>query len=157
MQQFVAGMPNICSASYSPDCIWHYLGSSTQAKTKAYFNSPRGPTPVESEDCLYFKVYTPASASTDAPMAVMFWLFGVSAHLLEHIRGSDIASKGDLRFCDSSSTYYNGSRLGYENDVIVVTFNYRTNSQCCTMNDVFNRWDANLRSLWLLKLPTNTI
>lgn len=67
------------------------LGSSTQAKTKAYFNNPGGQTPVESEDCLYLNVYTPEGTATGAPKAVMFWIFGVSIHPFEYMLGSDIA------------------------------------------------------------------
>jgi carboxylesterase 2 len=62
-----------------PACIQQFSGSGqTQALTKQFFNNPNGPTPAESEDCLYLNVYTPPGVTSDSKKAVMFWLFGVS-------------------------------------------------------------------------------
>lgn len=57
-----------------------------------------------SEDCLYLNIYAPAD--TQKPKAVMMWLHG----------GSNTHGSADI---------YDGSRLAQENDVIVVTVNYR--------------------------------
>lgn len=63
-----------------PACIQQFVGSGDQqARLKQYFNNPLGPPPAESEDCLYLNVYTPANATANSKLPVMFWLFGVSA------------------------------------------------------------------------------
>lgn len=64
-----------------------------------------------SEDCLHVNVYKPISSST-ALKAVMVWIHG-----------------GALLFGSSSYSLYEGATLAANNDVIVVTFNYRTNSR----------------------------
>ncbi len=58
----------------------------------------------ESEDCLYLNIYTPAA--DDAKRPVMFWIHGGA-----YIQGS--------------ANEYDGSALARDNDVVVVTINYR--------------------------------
>ncbi|MCJ1317754.1 hypothetical protein MMC15_003081 [Xylographa vitiligo] len=41
----------------------------------ALFNNPGGPPPVESEDCLYLNVFTPASPAPSGGRTVMFWIY----------------------------------------------------------------------------------
>ena len=64
--------------------------------------------PGESEDCLYLNVYVPETASTSK--AVMFWIHG-----------------GQIAFGTASLPIYDGSGISANQDVIVVTINYRTN------------------------------
>lgn len=78
--------------------------------TMAVFNAA---DPPESEDCLYLNVYAPSSLPPLGGFAVMFWIYG-----------------GALEFGTSSQPGYDGSSFAAYQDVIVVTFNYRTNSQC---------------------------
>ncbi|KAK7539077.1 carboxylesterase hlo [Phyllosticta citricarpa] len=86
-----------------PSCIQQF----NRPISKELFNKPGAP---ESEDCLYINVYTPSTSAPPEGRAVMFWIYG-----------------GSLQFGNSWSDEYDGSYLaGYE-DVIVVTFNYRTN------------------------------
>ncbi|WP_053219302.1 carboxylesterase/lipase family protein [Virgibacillus senegalensis] len=59
-----------------------------------------------SEDCLYLNVWTPNSSKKDLP--VMVWIHG----------GAFTSGAG-------SSYLYNGARLAGQNDVVVVTLNYR--------------------------------
>ena len=75
-----------------------------------FFNDPEGPAPVESEDCLYLNVFTPATATTNSGLSVLYWIFG-----------------GDLEFGDAGIPPYDGSSFAAHQNVIVVTANYRTN------------------------------
>ncbi len=74
-----------------------------------YFNSPPAPVP-DSEDCLYLNVFAPASASPGSNKAVMFWIHG----------GTDSAGTAAL-------PQYDGTNLAVNQDVVVVTINYRLN------------------------------
>ncbi|KAJ4380866.1 hypothetical protein N0V86_004228 [Didymella sp. IMI 355093] len=94
-----------------PACIQQFPGSGqSQALTKQFFNNPNGPAPEESEDCLYLNVYTPPNATPISKKAVMFWLCG-----------------GNLQSGSGSYDYFDGSSLAINEDVVVVTINYRTN------------------------------
>ncbi|KAJ6783124.1 hypothetical protein PWT90_07159 [Aphanocladium album] len=77
--------------------------------TEKYFNSPSAPVP-DNEDCLYLNVYTPASATPGSNKAVMFWIHG----------GSNMIGTGALPL-------YEGSHIAGNQDVVVVTINYRLN------------------------------
>lgn len=61
------------------------------------------------EDCLYLQVYVPEEPIDKGPLPVMFWIFG-GAYVL-----------GD----SSEFGWYDGTNLAKNNDVIVVTVNYR--------------------------------
>ncbi len=69
------------------------------------FNTPAVP---ESEDCLYLNVYAPAAPGSNR--AVMFWLYG-----------------GFLQFGAASTPEYDGTSFAANQDVVIVTVNYRTN------------------------------
>ncbi len=68
------------------------------------------PAPPESEDCLYLNVYAPASECPEEGRAVLFWIYG-----------------GNLQFGYAGLPAYDGSSFAANQDVIVVTTNYRTN------------------------------
>jgi hypothetical protein len=76
------------------------------------FNNPGGAPPVESEDCLYLNVFTPATKAPAGGRTVMFWIYG-----------------GDLQFGTASLSRYDGSSFAANQDVVVVTTNYRTNGK----------------------------
>jgi para-nitrobenzyl esterase len=64
-----------------------------------------------SEDCLFLNVYAPEHGSSSSPqkpgeLPVMFWIHG----------GGNVSG---------TSNFYNGSRLASEQNVVVVTLNYR--------------------------------
>jgi cholinesterase len=61
------------------------------------------------EDCLFVNVWTPPKTN-NAKKAVMVWIFG-----------------GGFSLGDSSTPMYNGEHVAANQDVIVVSFNYRTN------------------------------
>lgn len=63
---------------------------------------------AESEDCLYLNVYAPARPSCKASRAVMFWIHG-----------------GDLT--SGTSSAFDGTSFAANQDVVVVTINYRVN------------------------------
>lgn len=73
-----------------------------------WFNTPPPPT-VEDEDCLFVNVFAPTGAA-DASKAVMFWIYG-----------------GGFGFGSGALPQYDGSSFAASQDVVVVTFNYRTN------------------------------
>lgn len=82
---------------------------------KKYFNNPPATVP-DSEDCLYLNVFVPDSAhpasepSPESGKPVMFWLHG----------GSDNSGTAAL-------PAYDGTSLAGNEDVIVVTTNFRLN------------------------------
>ncbi|EFR01662.1 para-nitrobenzyl esterase [Nannizzia gypsea CBS 118893] len=90
-----------------PACIQDF-GNKTSGSEfqKALFNTP--PAPGESEDCLYLNVYRPSGDYDGKP--ILFWIYG-----------------GGYRFGASSYPFYDGSSLAANQDIIVVTVNYRTN------------------------------
>ena len=75
------------------------------------FNNPYGPPLEESEDCLYLNVFTPSTPPPPSGRAVMFWIFG-----------------GGTQFGSGSVAFYDGSSFAANQDVVLVTINYRTNS-----------------------------
>ncbi|EUC29477.1 hypothetical protein COCCADRAFT_40129 [Bipolaris zeicola 26-R-13] len=92
-----------------PACIQQFSGKNRD-KTMEFFNNPLHHPPGESEDCLYLNVYTPAGVNATSKKAVMFWIFG-----------------GNLAFGTGGLNYYDGTSLAVNEDVVVVTINYRTN------------------------------
>ena len=90
-------------------------GSKNSELLNRYFNSPPAAVP-DSEDCLYLNVFAPASAqpsagsSGESNRAVMFWIHG----------GSDSTGTAAL-------PQYDGTNLAGNQDVVVVTTNYRLN------------------------------
>ncbi|EOA86252.1 uncharacterized protein SETTUDRAFT_161464 [Exserohilum turcica Et28A] len=92
-----------------PACIQQFSGKNRD-KVMELFNNPLSDAPEESEDCLYVNVYTPTGVNSSSNKAVMFWIFG-----------------GNLEFGTGGLDYYDGSSLAINEDVVVVTFNYRTN------------------------------
>jgi carboxylesterase type B len=78
-----------------------------QQFTEALFNNP---APEESEDCLYLNVFAPSTPAPQGGRAVLFWIYG-----------------GSLQFGSAGLPTYDGSSFAANQDVIVVTTNYRTN------------------------------
>ncbi|KAF7943384.1 hypothetical protein EAE96_011311 [Botrytis aclada] len=92
-----------------PACIQQFnYPDATRAFILALFNTP--PPASESEDCLYLNVYAPSAATSASLLPVMVWIYG-----------------GSLQFGSASSPYYDGSNIAGKQNVVVVTFNYRTN------------------------------
>ncbi|KAJ6785455.1 hypothetical protein PWT90_01165 [Aphanocladium album] len=92
----------VVAPSWNPKPVSDFL--------QATLNNPALPAPVENEDCLYLNVFAPASASPSNKKPVLFWIFG-----------------GNLMFGGSSLAFYDGSFFAGLQDILVVTFNYRTN------------------------------
>lgn len=84
-------------------------GSKNAQLLEQYFNTPPASVP-DSEDCLYLNVFAPASASPGSNKTVMFWIHG----------GTDSSGTAAL-------PEYDGTDLAGNQDVIVVTTNYRLN------------------------------
>ncbi|KAH0282341.1 alpha/beta-hydrolase [Aureobasidium namibiae CBS 147.97] len=99
----------INATAWKPACIQEFTYPlAAQQFTELIFNQP---PPPESEDCLYLNIYSPAAQSSElGGRAVMFWLYG-----------------GGLEFGGAGQPSYDGSHLAGNEDVVVVTTNYRTN------------------------------
>jgi carboxylesterase type B len=106
------------ATSYQPACVQQFsYPEAARNRTIEWFNTP-GPPAGESENCLNLNVYAPQIATswsdwTDSDFegkAVLVWFHG-----------------GSLRFGANSIDAYDGSLLAAEQDVIIVTVNYRMN------------------------------
>ncbi|KAL0954205.1 hypothetical protein HGRIS_005333 [Hohenbuehelia grisea] len=97
------------ATQFKPACMQQFnYPETTRNFTISVFSSPN---PPESEDCLYLNVFVPAKKSKKGGRAVMFWLYG-----------------GSLKFGTGGLWAYDGSSFAANQDVIVVTTNYRTNA-----------------------------
>lgn len=103
------------ATSYKTFCVQEFASNAAdpdqRSRTITVFNEPpTGPQGTEGEDCLNLNVFTPSTASSTNPKPVMFWIYG-----------------GALAFGASSLRMYDGSHFAADQDVIIVTINYRTN------------------------------
>lgn len=100
--------PDVFDATHLPkSCI--YLNDSTFPNFKgAQMWNPN--TPVD-EDCLYLNVWVPRSNPPFQNKAVMIWIYG-----------------GSFSFGSSALDVYNAKYLAAENDIIVVSMQYRLGS-----------------------------
>ncbi|KAJ7625787.1 Carboxylesterase [Roridomyces roridus] len=89
-----------------PACLQQFAFA-TSAFTQSVFNNP--PPASENEDCLFLNVWAP-STDTKEKKPVVLWLFG-----------------GGLNFGTGSLPGYDGTSLALNQDIVVVTINYRTN------------------------------
>ncbi|KAK2767482.1 hypothetical protein FQN54_003639 [Arachnomyces sp. PD_36] len=97
------------ASEYKPACIQEFqYPEVVRNKTIEWFATP-GPPAGESEDCLNLNVFTPAGAE-EGSKAVIFWIYG-----------------GSFAFGAGSIPLYDGSSFATNQDVVVVTPNYRTN------------------------------
>ncbi|KAJ7225984.1 Carboxylesterase [Mycena pura] len=86
-----------------PACIQQFAFAGA-ALSEFLFNTP---PPTEAEDCLFLNVWAPAPKAKDLP--VLVWIYGGSA------------------FGTASLPTYDGTSFAANQDIIIVTFNYRTN------------------------------
>ncbi|PHH72842.1 hypothetical protein CDD80_4215 [Ophiocordyceps camponoti-rufipedis] len=97
------------ATSFKPACIQKFDGPlPNQQRIKEWFNTPPPPA-GESEDCLYLNIYAPARA-TPGSKAVLFWIFG-----------------GGFSFGSGTLPLYDGLSFVSNQDVVIVTINYRIN------------------------------
>ncbi|KAJ0413140.1 Carboxylesterase [Aspergillus carlsbadensis] len=101
----------LSATTYGPSCIQQFnYPEASRNQTIAIFNTPPPPA-GESEDCLTLNIWAPAGKSKDGkPRAVLFWLYG-----------------GALMFGSGSLRGYDGTSFVLNQDVVLVTSNYRTN------------------------------
>lgn len=92
---------------------WDGLRDATQYGNACVQILPSG-SEIGSEDCLVLNVFTPST--TDGPKPVLFWVHG----------GALLLGSGsqDLVF-DGTGNLYDGKKLAEEQDVVVVSVNYR--------------------------------
>ncbi|TDL20063.1 alpha/beta-hydrolase [Rickenella mellea] len=94
------------ATTLGPSCVQQFAFA-VAAIEQALFNNPGGPPPPESEDCLFLNVWAPGSGGKKP---VVVWIHG-----------------GSLAFGTASLPAYDGTSIATNQDVIIVTINYRTN------------------------------
>ncbi|MCJ1392608.1 hypothetical protein MMC18_005478 [Xylographa bjoerkii] len=96
--------------SFKDTCLQQFNYPEASRNFSLYLNQVPPPAPVESEDCLYLNVFVPATATSASGLAVMFWIYG-----------------GNLQSGTATYPFYDGSSFAANQNVIMVTHNYRTN------------------------------
>lgn len=97
------------ASNYKPACIQKFdYPEKDRRQTMEWFNNPPS-IAGESEDCLNLNVYAPACTGKELK-PVLFWLYG-----------------GAFNFGTGSLPLYDGTSFAANQDIIVVTSNYRTN------------------------------
>ncbi|KAF9049446.1 Alpha/Beta hydrolase protein [Rhodocollybia butyracea] len=94
-----------------PACVQQFPFA-VAALNELLFNNPQDP-PTEDEDCLFLNVWAPSTKPTNTTSSlkpVVFWIYG-----------------GALVFGTGSVPLYDGMSLASNQDIVVVTSNYRTN------------------------------
>ncbi|KAF8513089.1 Carboxylesterase [Gautieria morchelliformis] len=94
------------ATALGPACLQQFTFA-TQNMSEFLFNNP--PPPGESEDCLFLNVWAPVP-STGSTKPVVVWIYG-----------------GSLQFGTGSLAVYDGTSFAKNQDIVIVTFNYRTN------------------------------
>ena len=115
------------ATKYGPACIqqFNYPETSRNASI-AWFDTPPPPA-GESEDCLNLNVYVPATPGKNK--TVMAWIYVRSLFVEGTGCPTDHFQGGSLQFGYNSAVYYDGSSFATNQDVIIVTLNYRTNGE----------------------------
>lgn len=97
------------ATDYKPTCIQQFdYPEDARNATIKWFNTPPPPG-GESEDCLNINVWAPAGA-TPGSKPVMFWIYG-----------------GGFKFGSGALPMYEGINFAQNQDVVLVTANYRNN------------------------------
>ncbi|RDA84162.1 hypothetical protein CP532_4537 [Ophiocordyceps camponoti-leonardi (nom. inval.)] len=97
------------ASHYRSACIQKFsYPEDARERAMRWFNTPPPPG-EEGEDCLFLNVYAPAGAEPGSK-AVMFWIYG-----------------GGFSFGSGSISQYDGTSFARDQDVVIVTINYRTN------------------------------
>lgn len=110
-----------------PACIQQFnYPEATRNFTIEAFNTP---APPESEDCLSLNIFAPAEAGSATELkSVMFWIYGNLT--IEFMRlGAKVVAGGSLQFGWNGNAAYDGSSFAANQDVIIVSVNYRTNGK----------------------------
>ncbi|KAJ7456523.1 Alpha/Beta hydrolase protein [Mycena latifolia] len=94
------------TTSLGPSCVQMFPFAAA-ALNERLFNNPADPPP-ESEDCLFLNVWSPVPKAQKRP--VLVWIYG-----------------GAFAFGTGSIPLYDGASIAANQDIIVVSFNYRTN------------------------------
>ncbi|KAF2111203.1 carboxylesterase [Lophiotrema nucula] len=98
------------ASKYKPACVQQFsYPQETRDFIIAVFNTPPPPA-GEDEDCLNLNVFAPAATVGAALKPVMFWIYG-----------------GAFSFGAGSLPLYDGSHFAADQDIVIVTINYRTN------------------------------
>ncbi|KAJ7085009.1 Carboxylesterase [Mycena crocata] len=90
----------------SPGCIQQFAFATSEA-TQSLFNDP--PPASEDEDCLFLNIWAP-STNTTVKKPVLFYIYG-----------------GGFNFGTASVPMFDGTSLAANQDIVVVTINYRLN------------------------------
>ncbi|KAF9261721.1 alpha/beta-hydrolase [Marasmius fiardii PR-910] len=94
------------TTNLGPSCVQQFPFAIAQLAEFLYNNPP----PPEDEDCLFLNVWVPISTAPSKLKPVLVWIYG-----------------GGFEFGTGSLQMYDGASLARNQDMIVVSFNYRTN------------------------------
>jgi carboxylesterase 3/5 len=133
----VSWSPNILDASqYKPSCVQNF-GNNSEVREwiTGWANTPP-PAAGESENCLSINVWAPAFQSEELK-PVLLWMFG-----------------GSFQFGTGSWETYDGTSFAANHDVLVVTYNYRTNVFGFPGAPEMADEDVNLGYVWPLRSAT---
>ncbi|KAJ7034410.1 Carboxylesterase family-domain-containing protein [Mycena alexandri] len=107
----------------APACVQQFPFA-TSAFTQSLFNNP--PPASENEDCLFLNVWAP-SANFEEKKPVLFWLYGGFVPMSGRKIREELTSNSGLIFGTASLPGYDGTSLAVNQNIVVVTINYRTN------------------------------
>lgn len=97
------------ASSYKPSCMQQFnYPEENRRQQMDWFNTPPPPVP-DNEHCLNLNIYAPAGAEPGSK-PVLFWIYG-----------------GGFLFGSNALPLYDGASLAENQDIVVVTVNYRLN------------------------------
>jgi carboxylesterase type B len=109
-------------------CYQNYIYSADTAANLLELVIGDAPAPLETEDCLTLDVFAPAPpAANETKKAVLFWIYG-----------------GSYRTGSNNNPNYDGSSFAANQDVILVSPNYRLNIHGFPGNPQLEAPDQNL-------------
>jgi carboxylesterase type B len=126
----------IMATSFRDACYEQWTPGAFGDQVRAAYDNPfHSGTPKQSADCLYVNIYAPAAAKKSA-LPVLFWIYGGGL-----VGGSAIIE------------LYDGTSFAANQDVVVVTFGYRTNvfgfsGSPAAPNNV-GLWDQRIALAWV--------
>ncbi|KAI1846295.1 hypothetical protein JX266_007500 [Neoarthrinium moseri] len=119
--------PYNATIKYNRACYQNYIYSDDTRENLMNLVTGGAPPPEESEDCLTLDVYAPAPATNETKKAVLFWIYG-----------------GSYRTGSNCNPNYDGSSFAANQDVILVSPNYRLNVHGFPGNPELKAPDQNL-------------
>lgn len=119
--------PYNATIKYNRACYQNYIYSDETRENLMTIVIGNAPPPEESEDCLTLDVFSPPATTNETTKAVLFWIYG-----------------GSYRTGSNCNPNYDGSSFAANQDVIVVSPNYRLNLHGFPANPELQEPEQNL-------------